>query len=408
MAVKRLGIIQPVANSITTLATADVANVASVIITNRGAIDVAVDVFVEPVEFPNAPNQRAYIVSNLTVAVGQSFETFRFAMNVGDVLKVLANTANATFSASAVYETTGRAQVVYQATQPGTPNVGDIWIDSDNDNVYFFTGSAFNLVSSIAPTGPTGPTGPSVTGPTGATGATGPGGAASSTGATGPTGAVGKFTTSADTPPASPATGDAWFNSSSGQIYIYYDGFWVESASSNVGPTGPTGPSGGPTGPTGPTGASPDLLNYGSFYHTANVLLASATTAYALPLDTTAEAVGVSIASNSRITVANAGVYNIQFSAQLDKTDNNNDLVNIWFAKNGTNIDNSNTQVTVLGNNGKYLASWNFVLTLAANDYVQIFAQSPDTNMRVVASGTQANPARPAVPSVIVTVTQVR
>jgi hypothetical protein len=147
---------------------------------------------------------------------------------------------------------------------------------------------------------------------------------------------------------------------------------------------------------------------YGSFYDTTNLLLTSATTAYALPLNTTAEANGVSIVSGSRITVANAGVYNIQFSAQLDKTDNNDDLVNIWFAKNGTNIPDSNTQVTVLGNNGKYLASWNFVLTLAANDYVQIMIQSPDTNMRVIASGTQSNPARPAVPSSIVTVTQVR
>lgn len=147
---------------------------------------------------------------------------------------------------------------------------------------------------------------------------------------------------------------------------------------------------------------------YGSFYDTTNLLLTSATTAYALPLNTTAEAVGVSIVSGSRITVANAGVYNIQFSTQLDKTDSNNDLVNIWFAKNGTNITNSNTQVTVLGNNGKYLASWNFVLTLAANDYVQIMIQSPDTNMRVIASGEQSSPARPAVPSTIVTVTQVR
>jgi hypothetical protein len=147
---------------------------------------------------------------------------------------------------------------------------------------------------------------------------------------------------------------------------------------------------------------------YGSFYDTTNLLLTSATTAYPLPLNTTAESNGTSIVSGSRITVANAGVYNIQFSAQLDKTDSNNDVVNIWFAKNGANIADSNTQVTVIGNGGKYLASWNFVLTLAANDYVQIMLQSPDTSMRVIASGTQSNPARPAIPSSIVTITQVR
>lgn len=148
--------------------------------------------------------------------------------------------------------------------------------------------------------------------------------------------------------------------------------------------------------------------SWGLFYDTTTLSLTSATTAYPLPLNSTAEAVGVSIVSGSRITVANAGVYNIQFSAQLDKTDGANDLVNIWFAKNGVNIDNSNTQVLVQGNNGKHIASWNFVLTLAANDYVQIMLQSPDTHMRVVASGTQTNPARPAVPSSIVTVAQVK
>ena len=278
MAVKRLGIIQPVANSLTTLATADVANVASVIITNRGNVDVSVDVFVEPVEFPNAQNQRAYIVSNLTVAVGQSFETFRFAMNVGDILKVLASTANATFSASAVYETTGRAQVVYQATQPGSPTVGDIWVDSDNGNVYFYTGSSFNLISTIAPTGPTGALGP--TGPTGAVGPTGPGGAASSTGATGPTGPTGPQGVTGPTGPAGSASSTGATGPTGPQGVTGPTGpEGAASSTAATGATGPTGPTGalgvtgptgpastvtGPTGPTGPTGAEGSASSTGA------------------------------------------------------------------------------------------------------------------------------------------------
>ena len=99
----------------------------------------------------------------------------------------------------------------------------------------------------------------------GATGPTGAQGAASTV--TGPTGSRGSFSISAVTPPASPSVGDAWFNAETGQIYVYYDSYWVESASSNIGlggPTGSTGPTGaastvvgptGSTGPTGPTGA---------------------------------------------------------------------------------------------------------------------------------------------------------
>lgn len=265
MAAKRLGIIQPAANSLTVLATADVTNVAAVIITNRGATEVAVDVFVEPVEYPNSPSQRAYIVSNLTVAVGQSFETFRFAMNVGDILKVLANTGNATFSASAVYETTGRAQVVYQATQPGSPSVGDIWVDSDNGDVTFYTGSGFTAIGTISPTGPTGPAGTAGTvGPTGSTGPTGPGITGPTGPSGGPTGATGAAGATGPTGPSGGPTGPQGPTGPTGPNGVAGSTGPTGPASNVTGPAGATGPTGpsetGPTGPastvTGPTGAT--------------------------------------------------------------------------------------------------------------------------------------------------------
>jgi len=147
---------------------------------------------------------------------------------------------------------------------------------------------------------------------------------------------------------------------------------------------------------------------YGSFYDTTTQLATNASIAYAMQLSNTAtETNGISITSGSRITFANAGTYNIQFSAQLDKTDNSDGLVNIWFNKNGTPIANSNTQVTVLGNNGKYLASWNFIVSVTAGQYIEIMWQSPDVNMRIVASAAQTSPTRPATPSVIVTAVQI-
>lgn len=72
--------------------------------------------------------------------------------------------------------------------------------------------------------GPTGPTGGS--GPTGPTGPTGPQGAAGSVGPTGPGVAL------QTTAPASPTAGNLWYNTDTGQTFIYYDGFWSE-----VGPT---------------------------------------------------------------------------------------------------------------------------------------------------------------------------
>ena len=61
-----------------------------------------------------------------------------------------------------------------------------------------------------------------------------------------------------ETPPSSPTEGAGWYKSSTGQTYIYYDGYWVEEGNGTGGATGPTGPQGstGPQGPTGPTGAA--------------------------------------------------------------------------------------------------------------------------------------------------------
>jgi hypothetical protein len=65
---------------------------------------------------------------------------------------------------------------------------------------------------------------------------------------------------SASTPPASPQEGDAWYDSATANLYVYYDGYWVEASSPNDGPTGTTGPTGatgaGTTGATGQTGAA--------------------------------------------------------------------------------------------------------------------------------------------------------
>lgn len=64
-----------------------------------------------------------------------------------------------------------------------------------------------------------------------------------------------------DTAPASPSVGQLWWESDTGILYIYYDGFWVEAVTGVVGPQGPQGIQGetgatGATGPQGETGAT--------------------------------------------------------------------------------------------------------------------------------------------------------
>ena len=117
---------------------------------------------------------------------------------------------------------------------------------------------------------------------------------------------------------------------------------------------------------------------------------------------------GVQIgATSSQIKVLNAGVYNIQFSAQFDKSDGGKDEVEVWFAKNGVNIPDSNSLYSLQGNNDKLIAALNFMLPLQANDYIQIVWHSADTDLFLHHDISGTSPTRPATPSVIITVQQV-
>lgn len=186
MPVSRLAIANPSANLESTLYTADKTYIAAVVASNKGSNPVLVDIAVVP--SGETLTTAAYIVKNLSIAGGQAFETFKFALNAGDTIKILANTAFASFLATGLYEATGRQLVSYQVSAPTQPQIGDIWINSSTNATSFWNGSAFNTSVSVGPTGPTGATGAAGTnGSTGATGPTGPSG-----GPTGPTGATGQ------------------------------------------------------------------------------------------------------------------------------------------------------------------------------------------------------------------------
>ena len=224
MPITRLGLANPAANTITTLVTAQRGYVVAVIIANKTNQTVLSSVYLVPTGALYTDATAATIVKDLEIGAGQSFETFRFALNIGDSIQVMGNTAGLSYSVTAAYETDGRQYVNYSALAPDLPQIGNIWIKTDN-SVSFWNGSTWVDSITSGPTGPTGVTGAAstVTGPTGPTGPSG--GPVGPTGATGPTGGTG-----ITGPTGAGATGP-------------------------TGPTGAAGTPGGPTGPTGPTGA---------------------------------------------------------------------------------------------------------------------------------------------------------
>jgi hypothetical protein len=117
---------------------------------------------------------------------------------------------------------------------------------------------------------------------------------------------------------------------------------------------------------------------------------------------------GIALESGSHIKFTSAGKYNIAFSAQFRQPQGSG-TINIWLAKNGTAIANSNTKVSIAANNPYAVAAWNFFVDAAANDYYQIMWSSDDarTLIEYEASVGSGATLHPAVPSVILTVNQV-
>jgi hypothetical protein len=149
---------------------------------------------------------------------------------------------------------------------------------------------------------------------------------------------------------------------------------------------------------------------YGAFQDSTDQTAANTTTAYAVTFDTTDFSNGVNLSDSSRLNVAQAGIYNLQFSLQFQNTTNDGQDVDVWFRKNGTNIDNSNsrfhlTERKSTGDPSHLIAALNFFVSLAANDYVEIMWRPTDIGVSLEHFATSSTPTRPAIPSVIATIT---
>ena len=143
----------------------------------------------------------------------------------------------------------------------------------------------------------------------------------------------------------------------------------------------------------------------GAFYDTTTQTAAAINTAYAMKLNSTtvSSEVSVSPSANTKIVVGIAGVYNFQFSVQLDSTTGAAQYIYIWVRVNGADIPNSASKVAIQGTAAQSIPSWNFVLPMNANDSLEFMWAVSDTSVRILAAAAVA--PVPAIPSVIATAT---
>lgn len=151
---------------------------------------------------------------------------------------------------------------------------------------------------------------------------------------------------------------------------------------------------------------------YGSFYDTTDQIAGSTTVAYAITLNTTSIASAVRVTNSSRISVDISGIYNLQFSVQLVNDTNASQDIDIWFRKNGTNIPNSNSRfgLSARKSPGDFyhtVAALNFFIDLNAGEYVELMWRTTNVDTYIEHYAAPSSPTRPAIPSVIVTMSWV-
>ncbi len=185
-----------------------------------------------------------------------------------------------------------------------------------------------------------------------------------------------------------------------------------------IGPRGIKGEKGdkGDKGDSGSDGIT-TLGYHGSFYDTTEQSAPSGgftdsnySAAAAVKFNSVAFANGVSIVNNSRITFANSGKYNIQFSIQILNSGTSLEKVSIWLAKNGSAVPWTNTDFPIGKDilNEKAVAAWNFFISASANDYFEvIWSSSQFDKITLHTSPAGTDPTKPEIPSVILTVNQI-
>jgi hypothetical protein len=144
-------------------------------------------------------------------------------------------------------------------------------------------------------------------------------------------------------------------------------------------------------------------MPYGTFYTAADQFVSGANTETIVSGWIEDDANNTYV-SGTKIYVKETGDYNFFFSAMVTKTNASSGEIDIWIKKNGSNLSNSNSRITLSGSSAESLLSVGFILDLKAGDYVQLAFSSPATTAKIVYHSASTSPTRPAIPGIIATI----
>jgi hypothetical protein len=167
---------------------------------------------------------------------------------------------------------------------------------------------------------------------------------------------------------------------------------------------------------SGPSGGAGLGFPYGAFSSSVTQSAAS-NTATALTFNTTDFANGFSVASNSRITPDYSGIYNLQFSVQVQNLSNAPEDVYIWLKQYTAStttladIAGSTGVVGLLarknpGDPSHDIKGWNYYVSMNVGDYLQIYWSTTNgTDVTIPYYAASGSPTKPSTQSVVATMT---
>ena len=141
---------------------------------------------------------------------------------------------------------------------------------------------------------------------------------------------------------------------------------------------------------------------YGTFHTTANQTVSGANTANIVN-NWVADDTNKTYLSGTKIYVEETGDYLLLFSAVISKSAANAQDAYIWVRKNGTDVPNSNTVVTLAGSSADSVVTVSFILDLSAGDYIELVFGGVSSTTQLVYQAAASSPTRPACPGVIAT-----
>jgi len=143
---------------------------------------------------------------------------------------------------------------------------------------------------------------------------------------------------------------------------------------------------------------------YGCFTDTTTQVVSAANTPTLWNINTTELSNGVYLSGGTKIRVTQYGIYNIAYSAQIERTSaaGGQADVTIWAKLNGNDIVRSSSTISLISNSAYQLPFVSYIVEMNQNDYLEFYFSSNSQYAQLTALSGLTSPTRPDAPSLII------